>query len=495
MFTIALAARLSVIFRHGALRGFYGYDAAVYFAAGDALIHGRMPYHGFVLLHPPGLMLVLAPFAALGRWITDSTAFAVADLAFCVLGAVNAVLVVRVGRALGLRLRAAAIGGIFYALWYGSVNTEFLTKLEPLGNAAFLGGLLLTVRSRAVDSARERAVRAAAGGVLLGAAVSVKIWWIVPVLGVLIWHLVAARRCELSRPWLPATGAVAGALVINLPFFLTAPGDMWHLVVLDQIGRADTRTPRAVRFADFSGATRLNGHVSVAVIVGLSLLFLVAFTVAMVRAAAVPRARPVLVLFLVQALVLVLAPSWFFFYVDYAGPTASLVVAAAAAADGPPAWARRLGRPAWLGRWAPTGLAAAITAVALALGAGAVAPFPAAPALTRATTHVRCLMSDSPMSLIRLDALSRGLENGCPNWIDVTGHTYFGRDLPRHGETRPHNVQWQRDLTTYLRSGDAVVIVRRGGTGINSRTQRALARDGVLARSHGVTVYRVTTGP
>lgn len=495
MFALGLLARLSVIFRHDGLRGFYGYDAAVYFAAGDALVHGRLPYHGFVLLHPPGLMLVLAPFAALGRWISDSSAFALADLAFCVLGALSAVLVVRVGRALGLRLRAAAIGGLFYALWYGSVDTEYLTKLEPLGSFVFLGGLLLTVRSRAVDSTRGRVVRALAGGALLGAAVSVKIWWIVPVLGVLLWHALAARRHGVKSPLLPLAGAVAGALVINLPFFLASPSEMWHSVVLDQIGRAQSHTTRAVRFADFTGATKLRGHVPIPVIVVLALLFLVVFAFAMTLASTVPAGRPVLGLFVVQALVLFAAPSWFAFYVDYLAPTASLVVAAACAADGVPRWARRVARPVRLARWAPTVLAAVVTVAALGLGAGVVGRFPSAPILFTRTAHVRCLMSDSPMSLIRFNALSRDLANGCPNWVDVTGRTYFGPDLPKHGESRAHNVRWQRDLVAYLRSGDAVVLVRQAGTGINRTTLHALARDGVLVRANGVTVYRVTSGP
>ena len=45
----------------------YGYDAGVYYSAADALIHGRTPYRDFLLLHPPGLMLTLTPFAAIGR--------------------------------------------------------------------------------------------------------------------------------------------------------------------------------------------------------------------------------------------------------------------------------------------------------------------------------------------------------------------------------------------------------------------------------------------
>lgn len=100
-------------------------------------------------------------------------------------------------------------------------------------------------------------------------------------------------------------------------------------------------------------------------------------------------------------------------------------------------------------------------------------------------------MSDTPMALIELNALSRRLAAGCRNWIDVTGRTY-GPDRPV-GEipARLRNVRWQRDLTAYLRSGQAVIIARRTGTGVSGRTQQQISRDGVLVRADGQVVYRV----
>jgi len=65
---LAFALRFGIaLFSNGGLGGLYGYDAGVYYGAADALIHGRVPYRDFILLHPPLLMLVLTPFAALGR--------------------------------------------------------------------------------------------------------------------------------------------------------------------------------------------------------------------------------------------------------------------------------------------------------------------------------------------------------------------------------------------------------------------------------------------
>src|SRR5436305_9090670 len=132
-FGVAGAARLSVIAHGGGLRSAFGYDAPVYFAASDAFVHGRLPYRDFVLLHPPGIMLALTPFAALTKVLTDQAAFAVADLSFAVVGAVCAVLVVRVGRRLGFGT-GALIGGLAYAAWWGSIEAEYLVRLEPLGN-------------------------------------------------------------------------------------------------------------------------------------------------------------------------------------------------------------------------------------------------------------------------------------------------------------------------------------------------------------------------
>jgi len=138
VFAVALAARTAVVLRSGGFLGNYGYDASVYYAAADALIHGRMPYRDFVLLHPPGLMLAVTPFALLGRLTTDHIGYAGANLGFCIVGALNAVLVVRVVKRLGLGARSAAVGGLFYAAWFTSVSAEFLARLDQVRHASII---------------------------------------------------------------------------------------------------------------------------------------------------------------------------------------------------------------------------------------------------------------------------------------------------------------------------------------------------------------------
>src|SRR4051794_3432272 len=219
-----------VLFSHGGPGGLYGYDAGVYYSAADALTFGRVPYRDFIFLHPPGLMVFLTPFAALGRLTTDHTGYLVANLAFNLLAAMNAVLVWTIARRWGLRRRSALLGGLFYAVWWGGIIAEIGLRLEPLGTFVFLSAILLLA-----GRAELRRSRAVAAGALLGAACCVKIWWVVPLLVVLGWHLV--HRPLRRRAGYLAAGAVGAGLLIIGPFFALAGREMWRRVISDQVGR------------------------------------------------------------------------------------------------------------------------------------------------------------------------------------------------------------------------------------------------------------------
>ena len=58
---LALASRLLPVVRGGGLSSVLGYDDAVHHAAAVGLAHGRLPYRDFLLLHPPGVLVALAP--------------------------------------------------------------------------------------------------------------------------------------------------------------------------------------------------------------------------------------------------------------------------------------------------------------------------------------------------------------------------------------------------------------------------------------------------
>ncbi|WP_375502071.1 glycosyltransferase family 39 protein [uncultured Jatrophihabitans sp.] len=476
VFLIAVAARVAVIVRHGALHGNFGYDAGVYFAAGDAFVHGRLPYRDFMLIHPPVEMLVLSPFAALTRVMSDESAFTTTILACTVLGGINAVLVVRVARRMGLGTRRATVAGLFYALWFGAIGSEFLIKLEPVGNLLFLLGLLAALR--VIDGGGAR--WAVAAGAAAGASVSVKIWWIVPVVALVVWLGCRTRsRCTVGQA---LAGAVGVSVLVDGPFFAVSPHAMWSSVVVDQVTRGTTSASPLTRLADLSSITRLTGPLSQSALAVTSVVLLLAVGWVARRAWTLRAARPAVVLLVVQGVVLLAAPSWFSYYADFVAVAAALTVGAAAH----PGRARPMRLPG--AGWALTAAMAAITLTAIASGRSAVRPFPGSAELTRGASSARCVLSDSPMGLIELDALSRSFANGCRNWVDVTGRTY-GSD--RSSGRRVDNERWQRDLTAYLRSGDAVIIVRGSGTGLSTSTYREVRRDGVLVRAGGHVVYRV----
>src|SRR3954453_12975054 len=89
---LAFVARLLPTLHGGGLGGYDDYDDGVYFAGSQALIAARLPYRDFVLLHPPGILLVLSPLAALARVLSVHRAFELARVAFMALVSLNAVL-------------------------------------------------------------------------------------------------------------------------------------------------------------------------------------------------------------------------------------------------------------------------------------------------------------------------------------------------------------------------------------------------------------------
>jgi alpha-1,2-mannosyltransferase len=452
----------------------------VYYAASDALLHGRLPYRDFILLHPPGLMLALTPFAVFGRLTTDHIGFEAANLAFAVLGAVNAGLVVLVARRMGLRRSAALVGGGFYAVWFGVVTAEYSARLEPLGNFAALVGLLALFTAR--GGRRRWAVLA---GVAFGFAACVKIWWVVPLAVVLAGQFFSAAGRRRSAVVLG--GAIATLLVVDGPFFAAAPSAMWRMVVADQLNR-----PRVARSAVMRVAlmTTLNpGARSVTgtrLLVALAVCAVLALVIAGCAWRAAP-ARPVVLMLIAQCAVLVASPSYYSYYSAYLAPALALTVAAAA--HGPRA------RRAW--RVGPVAATLAATGCAAATISGitqhadnVIPPFPSA-RLARGMAHVDCLMSDSPMALIELDDLSRTLADGCPDRIDVMGRIYDA-DAMHTGPrvSRIHNPKWQRDMRRYLLSDDAVLIISPI-TGLDAATWRAIRHHSVLERAGPYVVYRV----
>lgn len=445
------------------LRGYHGYDDGVYFSSAVSFVHGLLPYRDFLLLHPPGSMLALTPFAALTAWTSDSDALVAARVGFLLVGAANAVLVTRVARRWGTT--AMVVGGVPYAVSYAAAWAERITLLEPLGSLCLLGGVVLVLRG--LDADRHPATGPGvgwlwAGGAVLGLGVTVKIWGVVPLAVVVVWLLVTAGWKVAARA---AAGALAAVAVVVAPFALAAGGDMFRMVVLDQLGRPrENDTGVLQRLTWIAGTGDAQWVQTPTAQLALVWAVLGAVVVAAVAAWVGRRGRLWVVLLVVQTVVLVASPSAYQQYAAFVVPALVLVVAAAVSLV-PVRWREPV---------------AALVCLGFTLGAGVTAtqrvvPFPAAEVRSHLPVD-GCVRADSPALLALTDVLSRDLARGCELPVDLSGYAYDvgSKDSAGNPVPRARNAAWQREALRYLTSGSATLLVRSIGNGFDEATTRTL---------------------
>lgn len=434
VFVVALAARAAAATHLGGLFAGRGYDEGVYYASATMLSFGQVPYRDFVLLHPPGIVLGLLPFAELGRLTSDSWGLAAARVAWMAVGAANATLVAVVARRYGPW--AAITGGLLYALWPPLLAVESTPKLEPLVSLCLLGGLALATSPRL---AARPSVQVLAG-LALGVAPTVKIWAIAPGLLIAVWASTRLAPRARLRLW---SAAAAGATAVCLPFFVAAPSRMWELVVVDQLGRERIRSALGSRWLEISGLHTTFAGVG-AVLAGATVAGLTALALLLAwrRGARLPVG-----LVVGQLAVLFASPTFFDYYPAYVLPALAVCVGVAVQALTPSPTLRAL---------VALVLVVGVVTTALALPSGR--RFPAA-SLRDAVNPARCVTADSAVALIELDVLSRDLARGCRVEADVTGPALALGSGPR--ASRSEDPRWQRQLMGYLASGDVVVLMRR----------------------------------
>ncbi|WP_460934315.1 hypothetical protein [Phycicoccus ginsengisoli] len=186
--------------------------------------------------------------------------------------------------------------------------------------------------------------------------------------------------------------------------------------------------------------------------------------------------------------VLLMAPSFFGFYAAFAAPMFALLVPAAISGV---ALLRPLpasSRP----RRVEAVTVASIAVVAVGVGAvesldyAAGKPFPGRE-LRPVVASTRCVTSDSPWGLIALDALSRDFRNGCRVEIDVSGVTHDTlrlRSADGRALGRSRNTAWKAYLFTYLRSGEATIIMRAAsGNGLTAADRKVIGSWPVLGQA------------
>ena len=464
---IAFAVRLIPVLRGGGLFGFGNYDDGVYYAAATGLVHGRLPYQDFLLLHPPGMPLLLAPFALGAQLTSDSYGFAAARLGWMLLGAVNAVLVWRILRPIGLV--AAVFGGLGYAVLYPAVYADKSTLLESPATTALL--LAIIVLEPLVQGRSLPRGRALAAGALLGVAVTIKVWGILPILIVLGWLLVLHRfRAAVQM----LIGSALTAALICLPFFAAAPTAMWNQTVRDQIHR---RGGNGVPIME-----RLDKIVGLGIVGRSHFVITVAAVIALLCCAALAwsylQARLPVLLLLGLGAFLIATPTWHPHYAAFTAAPVALVVGAA------------IGRVMALVRARPAQIAVGVVA------AGALLVYASGwsditfgrkfPSNFRTFTASApgCVTSDDANSLIASDTLSRNLSRNCRFIADLGGNSHDMAAAAGVALSRNRNKAFQRFAIEYLRTGSVTILARYSdGRGFNARTTAVLDRWPLLARS------------
>ena len=208
------------------------FDDGVYFSAAALFTQGQLPYEDFVFVHPPGIVLIVAPMALLGTFgLGYGTAFVVARWVTVAVAVANVLLIGR----LALRWRgapAALLAASLYATFPPAVRDENSTMIEPFLNLATLiaAGIWLGKEGER-RSRRELAVAGLAFGVLPGFKLYGGI--------VLLAALVAGRfvRPLRDRTLLVASAGCGFALVSAFFALRAGPPEFVRQVVLAQLSR------------------------------------------------------------------------------------------------------------------------------------------------------------------------------------------------------------------------------------------------------------------
>ena len=215
-------------------------DASVYYGATGLMVTGYRPYADFALLHPPGILLILAPTAWLGEHLMGHAGAFVLASALSALAAGGTI--VGIGT-LASRWRGSTAGivaALLYATFLPAVVAEGDILLEPFVNVLFVATALIWLSPTPRPSSR-RGTRGRRFGRTLGAGALIAFTSLVKLTGAVvgIGCLVSGpfRRRWVDRAILCA--AIGGVVLLTIaPFAAEAgAGRFFDQVVLTQIGR------------------------------------------------------------------------------------------------------------------------------------------------------------------------------------------------------------------------------------------------------------------
>ena len=459
---LAFLLRLVPVLLSGGLEGLIDYDDGVYMGTALALVRDRIVYRDFFMIHPPGIVYVLTPFAALSWAFSDATAFAAGRVGMMVLGGLNTFLVGVVAARVNRTAAFAAAG--LYAVWIVAAKVERSTWLVAPQNTLLLLALLALVPTLpGLSAAPITWRRAALVGFLLGLCGAIQIWGIVPAAVIFVWLFLRTFRQPGSwlRPLAAYSVAGFAAIAITfLPFLLAAGEALIRIVVFDQFGRTNQGVGLSVRLRQLEGLPHAIGRLGLGILpIVIYGLVLVAITYVAWRR---PAARLWVALFVVQTLFLLTTPVFYGHYAGWIAPAAALCIGmvAVTAIEASARWPRG---PTVVKLAYGAGLALFLAATAVPRLVGFPSPsrnFDPAP-VADAIRDARCPSGDNPSVLIMTGTLRRMLDNGCPLLVSPSGVSYdTDRNLRGALRTRPNQPEYQAAMQAYFGNSDALLFTR-----------------------------------
>jgi hypothetical protein len=205
-------------------------DDGVYFGEGVMLVHGILPYRSYVDVQPPGIAVLMAPFALLGRVTSNRVAFEVGRIFVVAVGMANIGLL---GRLVRRRHWLGVLTALLVLAFYlDTIIADHTILLEPLLAFGTLLGFLIVFDD--TETATTSSTRWLVAGAVIGLTTSIKIWEVIPLIVLLVFASLRGRRC-LSYYVVGAVGAIA---VVCAPFFVLAPKKFFHEVIVVQVTRS-----------------------------------------------------------------------------------------------------------------------------------------------------------------------------------------------------------------------------------------------------------------
>ena len=397
---VAAAIRIVPTWAQGRLGSGFWYDEAVYFVGAQQLWSGNVPYRDFVFVHPPGILVTLGPFSALAHVIGDSAAMMLAKITFMLIGAACAGLVAYLLYDYGSV--PAVAGGLFYAVFSSAIWAETSVLMQPLLNLGVLCALMLVRRGRLGWA-----------GVLLGLALTVKLWALIPLVVIAGWSVIRNGRR-------PALRLIAGASVavtaVTAPFLIAAPRQMIDNIITFQLGRPRTSTGVAERIFYFSGSVLAYDRVPPVAWLALGgtavAIAALPLVIALRPDRATTRTEPALwsALFLSQFATILLAPSFFDNYTAFAVPALALLVGYGIA--------QLHGRSTSGRRRTLAALGVLTIAFLAAMSVSNSSQREPTPKVTSALTGYRCVWAFEPHTMLEANRSGIQAARRCPGFLD-----------------------------------------------------------------------------